>query len=240
MFRLRLVLVSLAILLLFSLCLLWSFVAEEERITKLYFSKYKLEFKTTKKELQLIKSGVESIKNEIGELKRQQRSRVYYKKVKQKKTKILPKWIERFAAPHWSEFKPWRGVFVFFVSYRHGYLRKCLESIATASTDIDKHSVCVFALDWTPITTDVEVNKTMEVIRNVTFCKVVVWKMEREAEKSQKSYALRLKQHWWFVLESIFNATITGMYVMNGELVVMSLGYTHPPLITIQYIYNKV
>ena len=219
MFRLRLVLVSLAIVLLFSFYLLWSFVAEEERITKLYFSKYKLEFKTTKKELQLVKNGVENIKNEIGELKRQQRSRVYYKK----KTKILPKWIERFAAPHWSEFKPWRGVFVFFVSYRHGYLRKCLESIATASRDINKHSVCVFALDRTPITTDGEVNQTMEVLNNVTFCKVVVWRVERAAEKSQESYALRLKRHWWFVLESVFNATITGMYIMNKQLVMINV-----------------
>jgi hypothetical protein len=221
MFKLRLVLVFLATLLLFSMCLLWSFVAEEERMTKLYFSKYELEFKTTKKELQFIKNGFESIRNEVVELKRRQRSRVYYRK----RTKILPKWIEHFAAPHWSEFQPWRGVFVFFVSYRHGYLRKCLQSIAFASADIDKTSVCVFALDRTPITTDSEVNQTMEVIRNVTFCKVVVWKVEREAEKSheqKKNYALRLKRHWWFVLESVFNATLTGMYVSWWSLLILS------------------
>ena len=118
---------------------------------------------------------------------------------------------------------------MFFVSYRHGYLRKCLESIATASTDIDKNSVCVFALDRTPIITGGEVNQTMEVIKNVTFCKVVVWKVEREAEKSQKSYALRLKRHWWFVLESVFNATMTGMYVLNGQLVVMVIPWLYSP-----------
>ena len=213
MFKLRLVLVFLVILLVFLLCLFWNFVADEKWTSKRYFSRYKLEFETTNKELQLIRNGIESIRNEIGELKRRPRPRVYFKR----KTKILPKWIERFAAPHWSEFKPWRGVFVFFVSYRYGYLRRCLESIAFASADIDRSSVCIFALDKTPITTDGEVSQTLDVIRNVTFCKVVVWKVESEPGRSQeKNYALKLKRHWWFVLESVFNATITGMHILGG------------------------
>lgn len=210
MFRLRLILVFLVALLLFSFFLLLNFVAEEERTTKQYFSEYKLEFKTANEELRLIKHGIESIRNDIGELKRQRRPRVEFKK----RTKVFPKWIERFATPHWSEFRPWRGVFVFFVTYRYAYLRKCLESIAFASADIDKSSVCIFALDRTPMTTDHEVNETLEVIRNVTFCKVVVWTIEGRSK--EKNYALRLKGHWWFVLESVFNATISGMYTKGG------------------------
>jgi hypothetical protein len=244
MFRLRLILVFLVALLPFSFFLLLNFFTEEERTTKQYFSKYKLEFKTANEELGLIKHGIESIRNDIGELKRQRRPRVEFKtankelgwikhgiesirndigEVKRqrkprvefkKRTKVLPKWIERFATPHWSEFRPWRGVFVFFVTYRYAYLRKCLESIAFASADIDKSSVCIFALDRTPVTTAHEVNETLEVIRNVTFCKVVVWAIEGRSK--EKNYALRLKGHWWFVLESVFNATISGMYTKGG------------------------
>ena len=214
MFNIRLALVILLLLLLFSLCILWDFVAEQDRTTKLYFSKFQLDFKTTNEELDLIKNGVESIRNEIGELRKQNKSPKVVKDFK-KRNKDLPKWIEQFLAPHWSEFKPWRGVFVFFVTYRYAYLRKCLESIALASEDIDKSSVCVFALDRTPLTTDREVNQTLEVVRNVTFCRVVVWEVEKEANKIHKetNFALRLKKHWWFVLESVFNATVTGKVV---------------------------
>ena len=195
---------------LFCFCVLWNFVLEEEKTTRGYFSKFGVDFKTTNDELRLIQNGIERIRNEIGEIKSLYKPQKVVK-VK-KRAKNLPKWIELFAAPHWSEFNRWRGVFVFFVSYRYTYLRKCLESIAVASEDIDKSSVCVFALDRTPVTTEREVNETLKVIRNVSFCKVVVWKVEKKARNvSEKNYALRLKRHWWFVLENVFNATVTGM-----------------------------
>lgn len=126
----------------------------------------------------------------------------------------LPSWIETFAVPHWSTFKPWRGVFVFFVNYRHEYLRHCLEAIARASADIDKSSVCVFALDKPRAAiTHAVINRTIEVIQNVTFCKVFLWKVDSDRGRlPEKSSALRLKYHWWFVLESVFNATLDGNY----------------------------
>lgn len=191
-------------------------MAEQDRTTKLYFSKFQLDFKRTNQELDLINNRVETIRDEIGKFRELHSSPTVVKYFKKRK-KVLPKWIERFLAPHWSEFKPWRGVFVFFVTYRYAYLRQCLESIALASEDIDKSSVCVFALDRTPVTTDREIHETLELIRNVTFCRVVVWKVEKEVNKIHKetNFALRLKEHWWFVLESVFNATITGKLVVS-------------------------
>ena len=106
---------------------------------------------------------------------------------------------------------------MFFVSYRYEYLSKCLQSIAVASADIDRSSVCVFALDMTPITTAREVNETLRVIHNVTFCRVVVWRVERERNE-EKNFALRLKLHWWFVLERVFNATLTGKIMLLHSL----------------------
>ena len=215
MFKIRLVLVFLLLLLLFSSCLLWKFVTEQDASAKRSFSKFQLDFKAVNQELELINNAVQSMRNEISQLK--QHSPPVVAKDFKKRKKTLPKWIERFAAPHWSEFKPWRGVFVFFVTYRYAYLRKCLESIAFASEDIDKSSVCVFALDRTPVTTEREMNQTLAVIRNVTFCRVVVWKVEKEAHgiHEDTNFALRLKKLWWFVLESVFNATITGKRIVT-------------------------
>ena len=184
---------------LFFLCIVWTFVTEQDRTTKVLFSKLQVHFKATNQELDFINNGVQSIINEISPTKRNE---------------TLPKWIERFAAPHWSEFKPWRGVFVFFVTYRHAYLKKCLESIALASKDIDKSSVCVFALDRTPKTAGQEIHQTLTLIRKVTFCKVVEWNVEKEAHGiKKKNFVMRLKRLWWFVLESVFNATISGKLV---------------------------
>lgn len=134
----------------------------------------------------------------------------------------LPPWIETFKVPHWSSFRPWRGVFVFFVTYRHEYLRACLTSISEASADIDKSSVCVFALDILhKRTTKADVDETIKVINNVTFCKVFVWKVDSDRGRPpEKNLALRLKHHWWFVLESVFNATMAG----KGALRLSSIG----------------
>ena len=184
---------------LFFLCIVWTFVTEQDRTTKVLFSKLQVHFKATNQELDFINNGVQSIINKISPTKRNE---------------TLPKWIERFAAPHWSEFKTWRGVFVFFVTYRYAYLKKCLESIALASKDIDKSSVCVFALDRTPKTTGQEINQTLALIRKVTFCKVVEWNVEKEAYGiKKKNFVMRLKRLWWFVLESVFKATISGKLV---------------------------
>ena len=214
MFKLRFLSVFFVALLLFTVCVLWMFVAEEgARLNGQYFAAMKLELQVANTALQTIKTGVKDVRNDISKLQAQTPQRVV--KDLRKKRKILPKWIERFQTPHWTEFKPWRGVLVFFASYRYAYLRKCLESIVLASADIDKSSVCVFALDRTPVTTARDVNQTLEVIRNVTFCKVFVWETEeRTNRKENKNYALRLKRHWWFVLESVFDATLSGMCIM--------------------------
>lgn len=205
MFRCRLPLVFVVLLLLFSFYIFLNFVSEKEKATKQYFCRDKHDFIAIKKELQVIKHGMKTIRNEISDLKR-----APYRMVSKKRRRILPKWITRFVSPHWTEFKQWRGVFVFFVSYRSEYLAKCLRSVAVASEDIDTSSVCVFALDRTPVTSDREVNETLRVIRNVSFCQVVVWQVVRTTTKEETNFALRLKRHWWAVLESVFNATVNG------------------------------
>ncbi|XP_028415146.1 uncharacterized protein LOC114538190 isoform X2 [Dendronephthya gigantea] len=207
MFKLRLVFVVSVTLLLFIICLLWTFVPDEGRNGQ-YFVEMKLGVQSVNTALRSIMAGVKDIRNDINKLQAQ------------KPLDDLPQWIERFQTPQWTDFKPWRGVQVFFVSYRYAYLRKCVESIGVASADIDKSSVCVFVLHRTPKTTARDVNQTLEVIRNVTFCKVFVWKVKED--NKEKNYALRLKRHWWFVLKSVFDATLTGS-LFNGWL----LGYKH-------------
>ncbi|XP_028402717.1 uncharacterized protein LOC114525535 [Dendronephthya gigantea] len=219
MFKLRLVLVVFVTFSLISISLLWTFFTEDKSgINGQYFVELKLEMRDMNTALQNIRTQVTDIRNDINKLQARKPQRVV--KDFRKRRKILPKWIERFQAPHWTEFKPWRGVLVFFATYRYAYFRKCLESIALASTDIDNSSVCVFVLDRTPKTTARDVNQTLEVIRNVTFCKVFVWTVKEE--NKEKNYALKFKRHWWFVLESVFNATLTGNS-FNGWL----LGYKH-------------
>ncbi|XP_028402718.1 uncharacterized protein LOC114525536 isoform X1 [Dendronephthya gigantea] len=205
----RFVFVVFVTLLLLTINLLWTFVAEDKSgVNGEYFVEMKLGNHNVNAALQTILAAVKDIRNDVNKLQAQ------------KQQDDLPQWIERFQAPQWTGFKPWRGVLVFFVSYRYAYLRKCLESIALASTDINNSSVCVFVLHRTPKTTARDVNQTFEVIRNVTFCKVFVWTVKEDTK--EKHYALRLKRHWWFVLESVFDATLTGNS-FNGWL----LGYKH-------------
>ncbi|XP_028415145.1 uncharacterized protein LOC114538190 isoform X1 [Dendronephthya gigantea] len=207
MFKMRFVLVVLVTLLLLTIGFFLTFVAEDKSGRNGQYFGMKLGVQSVNTALQSIMAEVKDIKNDVYKLQAQ-------------KPLDLPQWIERFQTPQWTDFKPWRGVQVFFVSYRYAYLKKCVESIRVASADIDKSSVCLFVLHRTPKTTARDVNQTLEVIRNVTFCKVFVWKVKED--NKEKNYALRLKRHWWFVLESVFDATLTGSS-FNGWL----LGYKH-------------
>lgn len=197
--------------------LCWNWTAGNERnlAESNFLKEFDIKLRDLRTEQRPIRSALGEIKDKISKLEMREKREFRDKSVTNHHKPSLPSWIEKFAAPRWSSFEPWRGVFVFLVNYRHEYLRSCLESIAKASTDIDVSSVCVFALDKPrAATTSAEENKTMEVINNVTFCKVYIWKVDSdEGRPAEKNMALRLKHHWWFVLEGVFNATIAGNYL---------------------------
>ena len=198
MFKLRIYFLIIVSLLPFCCIFLMRDFASERQMTK-GSSSTELQLKEVALEMKKMGNRIDVIRRLILDLTRQ-------------KLEVLPKWIERYSTPLWSEFKPWRGVFVFFVSYRTQYLRKCLASIAVASKDIDKSSVCVFALDRTPKTTEQDVKETLEAIDEVTVCQTYVWVVKKKAKKGKlnENYVLRLKLHWWFVLETVYNATYDG------------------------------
>lgn len=201
----------------FTTTLLWNWTIGHERnpAETNFLKEFDFKLRDLSTELRPIRTAVEEIKDKISKLETWKKREFRVENVSHLyREPSLPSWIEKFAAPRWSSFKPWRGVFVFFVNYRHGYLRDCLASIAKASADIDGSSVCVFALDKPrAVTTRAEINKTIEVLNNVTFCKVYIWKVDSdEGRAAEKNMALRLKHHWWFVLESVFNATMAGNY----------------------------
>ncbi|XP_046857718.1 uncharacterized protein LOC124451129 isoform X1 [Xenia sp. Carnegie-2017] len=205
MSKLRILLLIIVFLLLFCIFLLRQF-SSEHQMAERHVSSTESQFKESAIEMRKMGNRIDVVRDLILDLMRQ-------------KLEVPPKWIERYSTPLWSEFKPWRGVFVFFVSYRTQYLRKCLASIAVASKDIDKSSVCVFALDRTPKTTEQDVKETLEAIDDVSVCQTYVWVVKKKAQKGKlnENYVLRLKLHWWFVLETVYNATYDET-IFNGLL----------------------
>ena len=105
MFKIRVMCLFFFTLLLFFLFYLCNLVADKEETMKRYFSRLKVELKTSNKELRMIKTKLEDARNQIAKVQRTRRPQVVIKKFP-RRAGILPKWIQRFDAPRWTDFKP--------------------------------------------------------------------------------------------------------------------------------------